>query len=668
VSNRDPKTIGVKSLFPAIAVGSSGPVYLLWQQSGALKSSLQTGGTWGSIGSGPTVTSSLINDKPITALAVVSPSQAYAIIEADDGVRVSTNGGGGWSSTSLIGGSSGGMDPAAWASGDGNVHVAWSAGTSNLEVYYSSLLNADTSPPTAPSGLAVARSGSSLNLTWSPSADNVGVAGYVVERATSSTGPFSKMATVTATSYADSSVSPNVTYYYRVKAFDAAGNTSGPSNVASGIVDTQPPSAPTSLAASAESPISIKLTWSASTDNVGVAGYIVERASSSSGPYTQVAQTSQTSYTDTGLKPSTTYYYRVWAKDAAGNASTSPSNVASAKTKDSAVNDTNADSCSDAIAFYDYGGATAGIWSFLSKEGKGFDALPSWKSLPGYFDLSRAKVVTGDFNGDGRFDAIALYDDGGTSSRLIYFESSGSSFKDPRTVFSSTQWSFANTKLVSGDFNADSKDELFAFYTYGGTSTGVFTFTQNPDGTFSYPKQVFRSDHWDWQKTRLLSVKEKGKSKVIAAYDYGGTSTGLWLFGLDSSGNLIYPTRVFYSDHWNFKNTSFLTGDVNKDEKTDVIAFYNYGGTTTGAWVFYQNQSGTFDYPVRVFLSPYWNYSSSTFIPGDFNADGYSDAAAVYDYGGGSTGIWIFPSLSYPTRVYLTPYWDNKRTRWVMPY
>ncbi len=539
----------------------------------------------------------------------------------------------------------------------------------------SSSMKVDASPPASPSGLSAARSGSAINLSWSASTDNVGVAGYKVERSTSSGGPFDQIAVTSQASYADSipSSEQNKTYYYRVKAYDIAGNESGHSNTASEFMpDVEPPSPPTSVSCSAQGPTSIRVSWSGASDNVGVSSYIVERATSSSGPFSGISEVTTSSYTDSNLKPNTTYYYRIWSKDAGGNASTSPSSVSSAKTKDSAINDANADALSDGIAFYDYGGATAGIWTFLSKGGSGFDVLPAWKSLPGYFDLSRAKVVTGDFNADGRADAMVLYKDGATASRLIYFESAGTGYRDPRTVFSSSYWSFDNTKLVSGDFDANGKDELMAFYTYGATATGVFVFSQNQDGTFSYPRQVFRSDYWDWTKTRLLSVKEEGRSKVVAAYDYGATATGIWSFELNPDGTLKYPVRNFYSEQWNFKNTSFLTGDVNADKRSDVIAFYNYGGTTTGAWVFYQNQGGTFSYPVRVFISPHWNYSSSTFIPGDFDGNGKFDAAAVYDYGGGQTGIWIFSSdgssLSYPARVYLTPYWDNKRTIWVMPY
>ncbi len=57
------------------------------------------------------------------------------------------------------------------------------------------------------------------------------------------------------------------------------------------------------------------LSWTASTDNVGVSGYTIYRGAA------QLATTALTSYSDTGLSPGTTYSYTVAAYDAAGNVS-----------------------------------------------------------------------------------------------------------------------------------------------------------------------------------------------------------------------------------------------------------------------------------------------------------------------------------------------------------
>jgi hypothetical protein len=108
-----------------------------------------------------------------------------------------------------------------------------------------------------------------------------------------------------------------------VEAFDAAGNRSARASVVgatsacapSPSPDTQPPTAPGNLTAST-SATSASLSWTASTDNVGVTGYDVY----SNG--TKVGSTAGTTYSLTGLTCGTSYTVGVEAYDAAGNHST----------------------------------------------------------------------------------------------------------------------------------------------------------------------------------------------------------------------------------------------------------------------------------------------------------------------------------------------------------
>ena len=86
--------------------------------------------------------------------------------------------------------------------------------------------------------------------------------------------------------------------------------------------DTTPPSTPTNVTATATSNSQINLGWTASTDNVGVTSYGVERCQGNTCTnFTQVATPTTTTHSDTGLTANTTYRYRVRARDAANNAS-----------------------------------------------------------------------------------------------------------------------------------------------------------------------------------------------------------------------------------------------------------------------------------------------------------------------------------------------------------
>jgi chitodextrinase len=87
--------------------------------------------------------------------------------------------------------------------------------------------------------------------------------------------------------------------------------------VPAGTGDTLPPTAPTGLATSGVTATSLTLNWSASTDNIAVAGYRVSRGGLT------IATVTSTNFSDSGLSPNTTYNYTVTAFDAVGNTAAS---------------------------------------------------------------------------------------------------------------------------------------------------------------------------------------------------------------------------------------------------------------------------------------------------------------------------------------------------------
>lgn len=278
----------------------------------------------------------------------------------------------------------------------------------------------DQTAPSVPANLSASynTTSNSVNLSWSASTDNVGVAGYEVWRSTG-TGTFAKIADATGTSYSNTGVSASTIYNYYVKAKDAAGNISTQSNTATittpnpdtpptaiisspgdgaivtditpitasatddkGIAkvdyfldgssigtsvtspytlswdttktlngshslrvratdtigqvgdsatitvnvqntDTTPPTAPANLAATAPAYNQVNLSWTASTDNVGVKVYYVVRDG------VTIAQVTAptTTFTDTAVTASTQYSYYIIAQDAVGNTSSSSNTV-----------------------------------------------------------------------------------------------------------------------------------------------------------------------------------------------------------------------------------------------------------------------------------------------------------------------------------------------------
>lgn len=185
------------------------------------------------------------------------------------------------------------------------------------------LTTTDTTKPSDPTGLSVIpASATSVVLVWNASTDNVGVAGYNIYR------DGSKIGTSPYPLYSDTGLTSS-SYCHQVEAFDGAGNVSAnkSSSVCSTpVADTTPPSTPTGLTATVVSASQIDLSWTASTDNVSVAGYAIYRNGS------KVAAVSGTNYSDTGLSSGNLYTYTVQALDGALNYSAA-SNTASATTQ-----------------------------------------------------------------------------------------------------------------------------------------------------------------------------------------------------------------------------------------------------------------------------------------------------------------------------------------------
>jgi fibronectin type 3 domain-containing protein len=171
---------------------------------------------------------------------------------------------------------------------------------------------ADTSAPSAPASLsASALDTSRVSLSWPASTDDVAVTGYRVYRNTA------LIATVSTTTFTDGGLASGTTYAYQVVAFDAAGNVSAPASASATTVaaDTQAPTAPTDLRATTSRPRKVRLTWTASVDNVAVTGYRIYR----NGILVRTTTTTSFGESLSSRTRSATYY--VVAFDAAGNAS-----------------------------------------------------------------------------------------------------------------------------------------------------------------------------------------------------------------------------------------------------------------------------------------------------------------------------------------------------------
>ena len=194
--------------------------------------------------------------------------------------------------------------------------LAWQkpGSTTYVVIPPTNLYPPDITAPSVPTGLSAVPGKTSVSLSWVASTDDNAVSGYEIYRSNALNGSYSLQGTSAAPSYLDTvGLITGTTYYYKVLAYDAAGNKSALSDACSATLDTTAPTAPTNLGVTGKTDKTVGLAWTASTDNTSVAGYEVWRGG------VKIASTTNTLYTDVGLTVNTAYTYQVRAYDPAGN-------------------------------------------------------------------------------------------------------------------------------------------------------------------------------------------------------------------------------------------------------------------------------------------------------------------------------------------------------------
>ncbi|MFE0775327.1 FG-GAP-like repeat-containing protein [Streptomyces sp. NPDC058861] len=220
--------------------------------------------------------------------------------------------------------------------------------------------------------------------------------------------------------------------------------------------------------------------------------------------------------------------------------------------------DYNGDGRDDVAALYTYAGS-GDVWAFYtfpSRQDGTFDAPRRALDGPaGWSTTSRMQIVSGDFDGDGLDDIAALRTEvNGALGLHTFIAQSGNTFRAPsRSWYVSNQgkdfWgSGERTRIVSGDFNGDGRDDIAALYGYESGDLGLHTFLSQTDGGFAKPVPSWRETS-AWGSTGKMKLTTgdfngDGRDDIASLYGYEGTgSTSVHLFGAQPSGKFDAPYR-----------------------------------------------------------------------------------------------------------------------------
>lgn len=161
----------------------------------------------------------------------------------------------------------------------------------------------ETAIPTIPTNVELVNSTpSTITLKWDNSTE---ATGYRIYRNTTQDGEYLQVGEVSGTTYTDTNLNSNTTYYYYVSAYNELGESerSDIITIATSIIEP-----PTDLVLTPINNTSIRLTWTPPTN---YDSFIIYRSESEDGTFNQIATVTTTNYVDDGLTNNTTYYYRV---------------------------------------------------------------------------------------------------------------------------------------------------------------------------------------------------------------------------------------------------------------------------------------------------------------------------------------------------------------------
>jgi chitodextrinase len=377
----------------------------------------------------------------------------------------------------------------------------------------------DVVPPSVPTGLSLAlTSDSQIGLTWAPSTDNVAVAGYEIYR------NGAKVATVGSAAYTDNGLHPNTKYTYQVLAFDLAGNKSALSSplMVSTLPDTVPPTSPTNLTAVATSPSQINLSWSPGSDDIGVAGYQVWRSTNGS-TFIQIANPSGTSFSSTGLSPSTINYYYVNTYDAAGNVSL-PSNVVSTVT----LADTIPPSAPYGLHAQTASGSEIDLFWFPSTDNVGVSGYQIWRSVDNVAFTQVSAVTSTTFYDIGLatvqkyYYYIKAYDISGNVSTV-----SNTAYAVNDIIPPTAPLTVSGIVVSPGQINlswtaaTDNSGSIFQYYIYSSTNNVTFTLAGVVGGnilTFSHTGLLANTSYYYYVKATDLAENISPASPTAGPY------------------------------------------------------------------------------------------------------------------------------------------------------
>ena len=265
------------------------------------------------------------------------------------------------------------------------------------------------------------------------------------------------------------------------------------------------------------------------------------------------------------------------------------------------------------------------------------------------------KWVSGDFDGNGLTDIGAAWNNGGHATLTVRLAQPNKKFVTAHWLPDAGGW-MDTSVYMAGDFNGDGKSDIAGAWNNGGkTSVAVFL----SDGS-KFPGWTQWSDRdggWgDTVKWVAADFDGDGKTDVGAAWNNDGLTT---LTIRKSDGAKFTPIHwLDNAGRW-FDASVFLAGDFNGDGKSDIAQMWN--DIANNSIKVYLSNGSAFQ-PARAGVARDGGIPPNVkWVPGDFNGDGKSDITAVWE----NNGVNVLTVRASDGAKFGVAHWSKNNGGWI---
>ncbi|MFC9688276.1 discoidin domain-containing protein [Kribbella sp. NPDC056951] len=250
--------------------------------------------------------------------------------------------------------------------------------------------------------------------------------------------------------------------------------------------------------------------------------------------------------------------------------------------------DVDGDGRPDAIAVFDKGFDQTTVWNLVQGRDGRYDGVIGWDSgINGGYGLSRTRSVTGDFDGDGKTDVMLMRTETGQRLGLYLLKATGGAY-EPRgqAVWRSSGegWSLGTTRMLAGDLNADGRDEIVLQRdTFDGGWQAYVLSGAGGGQPASWLRTAPSSGQWAKSSPVIADLDGDGRKDLVTLDDRGGCRLRATFFRSTGTG-FDAGTTKYDGSHCADRARS-VAGDVTGDGQDDLVIPYDYGDTDLGVLV-----------------------------------------------------------------------------------